>query len=254
MTVLTGALIAALIARHDAQRPRSRQTSVGPSELGAACLRRLAYRATATAPANPAPRDTLPAVVGTWAHTGMEQVLAGDPAWSCEIVCEIPGYAIPAHIDAYHHPTRTIVDWKFVGTSSLKKHRTTMDPQYRTQVHLYGFALTASHGLPVDRVAVCLIPRNGPDRDIHLWTEPYDETVVEQALDRWTHILHLARTLGPAAPGLLPTGPGNCAWCPWWNPAADPSATLNGCPGHDRPGTPISAWNPPALRPEEGAP
>jgi hypothetical protein len=229
--VITARQVADLIRAHDADRPRSKQTSIGPSGLGAPCSRQLAYHALAVPPVD-RPQDILAAWVGTAAHALMEQALAGADGWRTELECVIPGYRIPAHVDAYHQPTGTVVDWKFVGDSSLAKNASRMSPQYRTQVHLYGFALQAA-GLPVSEVAVVLIPRNGGMHRIHVWHEPYDEEVVEAALDRWQHILTLTGLLGEAALPLIPTDPqAMCGWCRWHDPVDGDTAHLqDGCPG-----------------------
>lgn len=238
MTV-TAPMVAQIIRDHDANRPRSRQTSIGPSGLGHPCDRNLTYHALNT-PRQPRRSDPLPAWIGTAAHTGMEQALKGNPDWLTEIRGTLGGYGISGTLDAYHIPSATIVDWKFVGPSALTKHRAHVDPQYRTQVHLYGL-IAANGGLPVEHVAVCFIPRNGGLDGIHLHTEPWDEHVAEQALKRWEQLSTLAQLLGPQAAHVAPTSPAaNCAWCPWWlTGSQDPTSACAGAGDHNR-GTPTT--------------
>jgi hypothetical protein len=245
--MITGQDVAALIRAHDQARPRSQQKSIGPSGLGNPCSRNLAYHALSADPCH-VQADILPAWVGTQAHKGMDNIISGQPGWHAELECEIPGHNIPAHVDAYHQPTGLVLDWKFVGDAALRKHRSSMSPQYRTQVHLYGFAVNATYGWPVHEVAVCLIPRNGPATSIHVWAEPYDEAVVEEALARWHQITVVTNALGGDALPLIPTHPdANCQWCPWWNPTTGTTDNLPaGCPGTTR----TQGSSPPPWQPE----
>jgi len=238
--------VAGLIRADDDARPRSRQTMIGPSQLGDPCDRRLAYHALQV-PHATHQQDMLAAWVGTNAHEGMARALtAHGQGWAAEVESVIPGYRIPAHIDAWHEATGTVVDWKFVGDSSLAKHRASMSPLYRAQVHLYGLAL-ALNGHTVNTVNIVLIPRNGGLHRIHVWTEPYREQVAERVLDRWSHILTITRALGTAALPAISTSPAaHCAWCPWWDPVdGDTSHLGQGCPGHGRTtGASPKPWQP----------
>jgi hypothetical protein len=74
------------------------------------------------------------------------------------------------------------------------------------QAHLYGrgFALL---GKPVKNVALAFMPREGSLRDIFVWTEPYDEAIALQALERFRTIRSLALTCGKAILPQLPADP-----------------------------------------------
>lgn len=222
--------IAQLIATDSAQRPRSRQAAPGPSSLGHPCPRHLAHLHAGT-PKTTGGGDPLPSWVGTEAHAGMARILDGLPDWEAEIPVELPGYGIRGTCDAYHRPSRLVLDWKFVGAAAIGDYKANgPGPQYRTQVHLYGLALALT-GRDVDRVGIAFIPRAGLSSGIHLWAEDLDEQVCDDALRRWDAIVQVADTLGPAA---APTsGDARCDWCPYYDPGGTDPATS--CAGHQPP-------------------
>ena len=127
--------VASIIRDHSASRPRNMQRAVGPS----GSVRRATgtgYGILGTERVNDP--DPLASWIGTASHASMEQALAGSDDWVTEIATELDGYGIVGTADAYHRPTRTVVDWKFVGQSSLTKYKANgPGRQYRTQAHLY---------------------------------------------------------------------------------------------------------------------
>lgn len=227
---ITADMIAALIAADDAGKPRSQQVAPGPSQLGTLCARQLGYT-IAEVPKVSSGGDPLPRWVGTEVHSGMERILNGHPDWTTEHRIELPGYGIRGHVDAYHEPTGTVVDWKAVGVGSLRKYKADgPSQQYRWQAHIYGTGM-ALQGHDVRHVAIVFIPRSGLTSGIHVWSEPYDPAVTEVALARYEAV-----TTVLAAPGglaMLPTADAPCDWCPFRDPqTTDPGRS---CPGHNAP-------------------
>lgn len=222
--------IANLIAQDSATRPRTLQTAPGPSVIGTPCQRKLGHTILATPKTNTG--DPLPSWIGTEAHNGMARILDPHPDWESEIPIRLDAYGIGGTCDAYHRPSRLVLDFKFTSPKAITAYKANgPGAQYRTQVHLYALGLQLA-GYPVDTVAVAFIPRSGMTTGIHLWTEPYDETVCEAALRRYEAIHTVAEALGPAA---LDTADNHCTWCPWHDPqATDLSQT---CPGHHEPPT-----------------
>ena len=210
-------------------RPRNHQVHIGPSELGGECDRRLGYRLLGTERVN-SDGDPLASWIGTSVHAAIEAGLAGHPDWECEVPVTLPAYGIAGTLDAYHIPTRTVVDWKVVGDTTLRKTRASgLGAPYRTQIHTYGLALDMA-GTPVEHVSVVMIPRSGRLLNLAVFTEALDPEIVEAALRRYEGIKAMVTVAGAAAPTVLPTADNFCQTCPWFLPAAtDPTEA---CAGH----------------------
>lgn len=230
-----------VIAHAVANTPRSLQTTVGPSELGTECVRRLAYRMAGVPKTNDSRVAWKPAV-GTAVHAALEDMFTAANAgqerarWLVETrvdVGEVAGVPVTGSADLYDLVTGTVVDFKVVGTASLRAKRAAGHPgrQYATQLHLYGRGFRR-RGLPVTSVAILAVPQNGELHEAWWWTEEYDEQVAVDALTRATTVAGLVAAAGPAAAAGLPTADAWCAFCPWHLPAADPGDLDSGCPGH----------------------
>jgi hypothetical protein len=236
-----------MIGEHIDAHPRSAQIRIGPSELGTPCPRRIAYKLNGTEAANPRKGAWKP-TVGTAVHAWLEQALTiyneGVPVPRFYLeqtvtVGTVGGVEITGNCDCYDRMTATVIDWKVVGLAGLKRYR--LDgpgEQYRAQAHLYGRGFVNA-GLPVDHVAVMFLPQNGELRDAHYWTEPYDEQVALDALNRADGISTLVAALGPRAAAALPTADAFCDYCPWYLAGAtDPAEACRGHTPTDATGTP----------------
>lgn len=207
-------------------RPRNHQTAVGPSEIGGPCARRLGFRLAGVDKVN-VDHDPLASLIGTAMHALIENGLDDD--WDTEVPVALPAYGITGTLDAYHRPSRTVVDWKVVGATSLRKYKTSgVGEQYRTQVHIYAQAL-AMTGVDVDHVAIAFIPRSGVLNQTFVFTEAFDPNVVEAALRRFETIRDAITASPTEALALLPTAEQFCTRCPWYTPAGAPPQA---CPGH----------------------
>lgn len=228
-----------------AQHPRSLQTQVGPSELGTPCARRLGHKLNGTPPArtqSPAWRPT----VGTAVHAWLANVFDHDnaryiePRWLTETrvwVGDVDGQMIWGSADLYDIRLQTVIDFKIVGPTSIKRYRADLakgrcpDQTYRNQLHLYGRGFTQlGDGLPVNRVAIVFLPSAGELGDALVWDEPYDEQVALETLTRADGIAAGLRLIGPDA--ILPqlaTTEAHCGHCPWMKPGATDLARE--CPG-----------------------
>lgn len=223
----------------DGYSDRSRQTTIGPSELGNACMRRLAYSLSG-APASNRTADPWFAIIGTAMHTWLEINLAwyqvevlkrghNDPRWVFEQVVETGDPLCPyGHSDLYDLDLDAVVDWKLVGPTTLKKAREKgPEEYYRVQAHTYGKAWKR-RGRDVKEVIIFFLPRNAPLADTYVWSEPFDESVADRALSR----LHTIDTIRRTIPlSKIPTSNG-CTWCPFYRPHQP--ADHEGCPGHER--------------------
>ena len=178
----------ALIGWAASTSPRSLQPTLGPSELGHPCDRRLAFKMAGTMTFN-TKIDPLIAVIGTGFHSWMEQAILRfnetfkDDTLTPETRVHIDSL-LSGTSDVYHKQLKAVIDFKTAGPDVLKKA-----PQegpsrgYRTQAHLYGLGYENA-GLEVQNVMIAYVPRSGLLKSIHVWREPYDPQVALDALAR----------------------------------------------------------------------
>lgn len=188
-------------------QPRSLQTRIGPSELGAECERCLAHKLAGT----PESRDAawLP-FIGTAVHEQLEHVflnhestraqlsMAGRFLPECRVeVGEVGGVQITGSTDLFDIHTGTVIDWKVVGATTLRKAKASgASPVYRRQAHLYGKGWEDA-GYTVRSVLIYFLPRNAVSlADGYPWQEPYDRAVAEETLARADRLANAIRALG----------------------------------------------------------
>ena len=241
----TLAAIRAKITNH----PRSQQRRIGPSEIGNPCDRRIGYKLLG----HPERErdDAWKPTVGTAVHAWLEQAIDDDDQsrviaargqitddqlnWLTEKRVTVgylaDGTAITGSCDAYHRPTRTVIDHKVVGVASLRdKKANGPGQQYRVQVHLYaaGFVMA---GIPVDTVAINFLPQNGNLTDAWWWSEPFDFGIAAQAITRLRAIE--AHVRGTNSVEGLPAVEAWCSFCPFFVPGSQDLKA--GCPGLSEP-------------------
>lgn len=224
----------------DANRGRSLQTTIGPSELGAACMRRLAYSLSGADTVNYS-SDPWYAIIGTATHAWLAEamndyqinVLGRDPLtnprWLIEQEVWIGDPNCPSgHGDLYDLDFETNVDWKIVGPTTMKKVQAAgISEQYRIQAHTYGKGWRRA-GRDVKQVMVVFLPRNAPLNSTYVWSEPFDESVADRALARLEAVNQARRLIEIPK---MPTADG-CTWCPYYRPRE--ATDLRGCAGHGR--------------------
>lgn len=245
MSELLGELLG-IIRATIADQPRSRQTRIGPSELGHPCDRWLSHKLRGTPAVNERQSPWLP-TVGTAIHAWLEDVFTAegvhdiaagrDPRWLLEqrvTVGTVAGQEITGSCDLYDTATGTVVDWKTTGKTRLDHYRRHgPDAQYRVQAHSYGRGWR-NRGLPVNTVAICFLPRNAELADTVWWSEPYDEQIAVAALARAEAVTVANTALGDTAPAAMSTVDHNCGYCPWFTTGAgDPGRPdlTRACPG-----------------------
>lgn len=168
---------------------RSAQTTLGPSEIGTPCDRRLAMALMGVPAVNPG-GDGWAAFVGTCTHVGMAEIYtfadAGTGRYSVEMPVFLGVPEVPrGTTDLLDRRDGTIVDWKVMGAYSLKKFKAEGPSiTYRAQAHTYGYGAELA-GEKVRNVAIVGLPRAGSSLDeMHVWTEKYDKKVALAALKR----------------------------------------------------------------------
>lgn len=183
---------------------RSAQTTLGPSEIGTPCDRRLAMALMGIQPVNPG-GDGWAAFVGTCTHEGMANIYTFADAGTGRYAVELPVFtgtpSVPrGTTDLLDRRDGTVVDWKVMGAYSLKKFKAEgPSSTYRTQAHVYGLGAERA-GEKVRNVAIVGLPRAGSSLDeMHVWTEKYDRKFAQDALDR---VEKIAASLVECGPGL----------------------------------------------------
>lgn len=189
----------AVIEHAITNRPRSLQKTIGPSSLGSDCDRCLITElAGLKAAEDGAPwLPTLGVALGEWLEAVVIKHLmaTGSDRYIPEgrvSVGTVGGVEITGATDVFDTHTGTVIDYKLVGTTTLRKMTkrlpgggpTGPSTTYRRQVQIYGRGWERA-GYDVQSVAVWALPRNGfriGDGFVH--QEPYDRAIAEAAIAR----------------------------------------------------------------------
>lgn len=234
-----------VINEHAAQAPRTLQQHLGPSELGHVCARQVAGKMAAR-PVTNHTTDPWPSIVGTAIHAWLAEAFSADNErhglrWITESkVTPHPDH--PGTADLYDAVTRSVVDWKNLGDSSMSKVKAAGGPprNYVVQLLLYGRGYR-NLGLPVDRVVLAALPRTRSTLDTtYIWERPYtpvDDQLLEEVFAQTAVRKLFAQAIIDNRIDLMdvpatPTDDG-CYFCPFYRPeAARPDAIDTvGCPG-----------------------
>lgn len=185
-----------------ANRPRSLQREVGPSQLGNPCDHCLA---AALAGWEKVQDEAWLPLIGTAVHALLLDTAVGawttrsrGGEWLLEFpvrVGEVNGTPVDGSADAFHVPTGTVVDLKVVGASTLNEaRRHGSKAQYRAQINLYGRGFR-NEGYAVQQTIVAYLPRNSMRlSDAFFDEKPYDESIALAALERAEQLVHTMRT------------------------------------------------------------
>lgn len=214
--------------------PRSLQKTIGPSEIGHPCTRRIGYTVAGTEKVNDeaAWRPTVGRAVHLWlADVFMAANTDDNVRYLVETSAEA-GESVTGTLDLYDRAAFLVNDWKIVAPSMLRKYRANgPGEQYRVQIHGYARGLIA-RGLRVDTVGITFLPMNGELHEAVFWSEPYDEGVTVRALLRLAAIRSIVSVGGKVTPSHLPTDgadPDWCRYCPFYLPAS--TDLTEACPG-----------------------
>ncbi len=187
--------------------PRSVQATLGSSEAGYVCDRRVAYKLAGVPAANM--RDPLRALVGVGVHSVLASIFYRLDATAGRFLVEraLSYRGIPGTVDLFDRFTKTVVDWKSTTAAKLKRLRHEgPTASYVVQTQLYGAALAAA-GEDVRHVALAFLPIDGELADLWVWRAPYDQAVADRAIDRIERLAGRAPKDVPATPDRL------CPWC-----------------------------------------
>lgn len=226
-------------------RPRTVQTTLGPSELGTPCPRQIAMKLAGIVQQ---PRS-LPwaAMCGTAVHSLMEQVLAaenerlGRARWVIEETVNLDA-ELYGHGDAYDTDHALVVDWKYTGVTARRKAARRSVPndqlvsaEYRTQAHLYGLG-HRNAGRPVRFVRLVLLARSHDFSESVEWTEDYREDIALNAMTRFyfirDQVTNMEMATHPERLAIVEAVPGDaCTWCPFHRPGLTVEVDASGCQG-----------------------
>lgn len=212
---------------------RSAQATMGPSEMGTPCDRRLALSLMRMPPVNPG-GDGWAAFVGTCIHAGLEQLFlwadAGTGRFATEQRLEFDHDYVPkGTADLIDRTLLMILDHKCQGRWSRNKLKTQgPSPTYKVQAHVYAYG-ARKRGEKIEKIAIVSWPRDEATLDdLYVHVEDYNPAVVQRAFERVDRIGEQVKELGllDAELETKATGAANfdvaddCRFCPFYLPNA----------------------------------
>ena len=221
----------------EANSARSTQSTIGPSELGSSCDRKIAYR-LAGVPETNWWSDPLPAIVGTAVHTWLEKAVNRFQEvhfmnrWTTEITVK-PDPLVTGHMDLFDNELGAVIDWKTVSPTKLKTWKASGPPEhYIDQVNLYARG-AINAGATVNKVVLVAVPRSGWLRDMQIWVDDHRPERAQAALDRMYGIANVLLKQGEdlAFEEISSAPSGECSLCPWYRVGSG-KADMSGCPGN----------------------
>lgn len=224
----------------DANTARSIQRHIGPSEIGTDCPREIAFKLAGT-PGVTQGVDPWFAVMGTAVHEWLsfaleeyQRIVLGregeNRRWLIEQRVKITHseFGLEGNTDVFDRDKLEVIDYKLMGNDALKVLREKgPTPTYRTQAQTYGKGWK-QRGYDVKSVAIVGLPRSSFLKNLHIWSEPFDERIADLALSRVAMIDKAVK--GGVSPAGFPTGGGHCQFCHFKRQGP---ADLTGCPGVD---------------------
>lgn len=227
----------------EANRGRSLQVHLGPSELGVECDRQLAYKIMGSSGPNQDKADPWYAFVGSAIHArtqdSVERYQEAHPdhlRWSIEQYIQADPL-ISGHAD--YNRDQVVVDLKGAGKTMLVEAKRSIPHKHRVQANTYAKGLRDT-GRDIRYIVFVYVPRDGKLRDMIVWAEPYDEALALASIARPYRIRDLMVSLDvvnqplnwekiPAKPDYM-----GCQYCPMWQKYAGPGvgADDKACPGY----------------------
>ncbi len=203
MTGITEAAVLSTIKDALRNQPRSLQKRIGPSELGMECEHCLAAKLAGW---EQTPEAAWLPAIGTFVHAGLADIFNRHPdRWLVEhevMVGWVGNAEIWGSSDLFDTETGTVIDFKIVGATTLKKAKTGPSKQYFTQANLYGTGFVNA-GHTVTKVAICYLPRNAISLEQGVWWENHHDPAVAAAAlenaERLTAQIDLLASIDPAA-------------------------------------------------------
>jgi len=218
---------------------RSAQATLGPSEIGTPCDRRLAMSQMQRPPVNPG-GDGWASFVGTCIHAGLAEMFlwanGGTGRYEVEMPLKFPSELVPKGTgDLLDRTQFMFLDHKCQGQWSRGKLKTQGPGEtYRVQVHVYAYGATL-RGEKVEHVAIVSWPREASSLDdMYTWTEPYNPSIAHEAMRRVEAIASDIKDYRDDGRSDLDIASGfdvapDCTYCPFYLPKA--KHLQHGCNG-----------------------
>lgn len=217
--------------------PRAKQVVIGPSEVGHDCTRRLAYKLLDWEKTNEVGSSNWSAQVGSAIHKYLADVFARIEGYEVEKRVNIRGN-LTGTIDLYDSARGIVIDWKTTSPNQMdRKRKEGKNPQYFTQIQLYGYGM-AQTGATVNQVALVYLPTSGGIDEMHIELYDYDESVALKGLERMDNIHALLTQIdveaNPTMWEMIPAVPNRlCNYCPYFLPFSKDLS--KGCYGETAP-------------------
>lgn len=228
-----------IIVWGDNSSARSKQVALGCSEIGDPCRRKIAMTMAGRPQVNFS-MDPWPSIVGTSVHEWLSRKIAdyqlvhGENSWMSELEVMASPW-LPGHVDLYHRKSKTVLDLKNPSRTNYRKMRKEgVGDTYFAQVQGYGKGIK-NMGVPVERVGIIMLPRDGNLTELWCKTFPFDEQFIDSKI---AELEQLGQTLydlnvldDPTQWGKIPAEPSRlCGWCKFYRPELS-VAGAGGCPG-----------------------
>lgn len=202
---------------------RSLQRSLGPSQVGHPCDRRLVYLLDGTAPTNFG--DPMKLLIGIGVHDALAEVFrrvdGGSGRFLVEEYASYRGCA--GNFDLLDQFNHCLVDWKTTTKTRLAKYIKDGPPdQYQVQVQIYAAGLQTA-GYQVDQIAVVFLPHDGALTQAWAWLATPDRSVADAAIDR------VQALQGRDPREVVATPDRHCTYCDHYNPRTTDLSIA--CPG-----------------------
>jgi hypothetical protein len=214
--------------------PRSKQTSLGPSEIGEPCVRRIAYRLMNWDKVNDF-SDPWPSISGTAIHAHLADIFTKDKSSSWLVEHRVTARkGCAGTVDLFDIDNGLVIDHKCVGATSMKARKAEGPTEQQiVQLNIYGMGLEEA-GYEVKNIALAFYPLGGMLDGLHVWVGEYDRAVAEAALNRVDNVINLLVAVDPEVTpenwSMIPaTTSRACTYCPWFAPGSTDLSIA--CPG-----------------------
>lgn len=174
-------LFKSAFSAYDNSRERSQQEELGVSSI-LGCSR-AAWYIVNKQPVTNHDTEKVSAIMGTAIHEAIAKGLALiNPFDDLVIESEYATEDIKGHTDLYIKSEEMVVDWKTITLAKIKNSKW-VDRQKNMQIQVYGYLLE-EHGIPVKKVALGGIPRDGWRwSDFVDYIVPYDRNIALEGIN-----------------------------------------------------------------------